>query len=96
MFFAAVAFLAFGTGMLLPNMTALQTYNAPERRGQVIGLSQSSASLGSVLGAIAAGLLFERLHPGAPMWLAAGVTVVAILLALPVLRMKIERPAVVK
>lgn len=91
-FFVAAPFLSFGSGMLLPNITALQTYNAPDRRGQVIGLSQSAASLGSVIGPIISGLLFERLHPDAPMWLAAGVTLAAILLTLPVLRMKIERP----
>jgi DHA1 family tetracycline resistance protein-like MFS transporter len=90
--FAAAPFLALGSGLLFPNVTALQTYNAPERRGQVIGLSQSAASLGSVLGPIVAGFLFERWHPSAPMLYAAALSALALLLTLPVFRMKIERP----
>jgi MFS family permease len=84
--------LAFGNGVLLPNMAALKTFAAPNHRGQALGLNQSAAALGSVLGPIACGLLFERLHPNAPVWLVAGFTVAAILFTLPVLRMKIARP----
>jgi MFS transporter, DHA1 family, tetracycline resistance protein len=89
-------FLAFGTGVLLPNMAALQTFNAPNRRGQVLGLNQSATALGGVLGPLACGLLFQHLHPNAPIWLAVGLTVAAIVFTLPLLRMKIEKPLVSK
>jgi len=91
-FFAGAPLLSFGSGVLLPSITALQTYNAPEHPGQVIGLSSSAASLGSVLGPLVSGLLFERLNPDAPMWAAALTSLLALLFALPILRMKMGRP----
>ncbi|MBX7213401.1 MAG: MFS transporter [Thermoflexales bacterium] len=78
----AAPLLAFGSGVLLPSLAALQTYAAPARRGQILGLNQSAASLGSVLGPLVGGQLFERVTPSAPIGAALGLTLVALIVAL--------------
>lgn len=91
---AASPVLAFGTGMTLPNLAAIQTYAAPpDRRGQILGTNQSAASLGSVLGPLIGGQLFESVAPGAPIVAACGLSALALVAALFTLRMKIERPS---
>lgn len=90
---AAAPLLAFGTGMTLPNLAALQTYAAPaDRRGQILGTNQSAASLGSVLGPLVGGQLFEQVAPGAPIALAMLLSGVALAVALLITRLHIERP----
>jgi DHA1 family tetracycline resistance protein-like MFS transporter len=91
---AAAPLLAFGTGMTLPNLAALQTYAAPaDRRGQILGTNQSAASLGSVLAPLIGGQLFERVAPGAPIALAMMLSAIALAVALLITRLHIERPA---
>jgi len=91
---AAAPLLAFGTGMTLPNLAALQTYAAPaDRRGQILGTNQSAASLGSVLGPLVGGQLFEQVAPGAPIALAMLLSMIALAVALLITRLHVERPA---
>lgn len=93
MMFVAAPLLAFGTGMFLPTSAALSTYAAPDRRGQIIGVAQSAGSLGSIFGPILAGYVFEHIAHSAALYTAGGLTALAVLVSLGLLRFKLERPA---
>jgi len=81
-------FLAVGGGVALPALIAVLTYSAPPGgRGQVIGLQQSAAAMGSIMGPLLAGFLFENVHPNAAMIAAATVMSVAVLVAANVFRL---------
>lgn len=86
--------LAFGGGVSLPALIALITYTAPpDRRGQVIGLQQSFAALGSILGPLVSGLLFQTVHPNASMISAATLMAVTVLIGLSIFRLPIYQAA---
>lgn len=55
-------------------------------------VNQSASSLGSVLGPLIGGQLFERVAPGASIVLACVLSAIALTAALFTLGMKIERP----
>ena len=82
--------IAFGTGVSTPSLASLtsQVAGAAEQ-GQVLGVSQSLSSLGRVVGPTWGGWLFATWGHGAPYWLSAGWMLVAVVLALHLLR----RPA---
>jgi MFS transporter, DHA1 family, tetracycline resistance protein len=76
---AALALLSVGIGFAQPALNALLAAQArAQERGAVMGLSQSAAALGRVLGPLGAGALFERIGPGAP-FLASALVVLAAL-----------------
>jgi DHA1 family tetracycline resistance protein-like MFS transporter len=91
---AVIPFLAVGGGVSLPALIALLTYAAPpDGRGQVIGLNQSASAIGSVLGPILSGFLFQNIHPNASM-LAAGLLMgLAVLVGLNIFRLPLHQPA---
>lgn len=69
---AVIPLIAVGNGISIPALLALLTYSAPaNQRGQAIGLMEAVQGLGRILGPVAAGFLFQRLNPNAPMALAA-------------------------
>jgi len=86
-------FMSIGGGVGLPALTALLTYITPaERRGQAIGLLQSAQNIGSIFAPILAGVIFDRIAPGAPMAMAAivaGMTVAVAVIGLP--RIQLDR-----
>ena len=91
---AVVPAMAIGTSISQPALTALLTYAAPPgQRGQVIGLLESFQSLGRVLGPIAAGFLFQQIHPSAPLVLAAAVSGVVSIIALGLWRVPLQKPS---
>jgi MFS family permease len=66
-----LAFSAIGRAVLQPSLMSLVSIEArPEHRGVVLGTFQSAASLGRVLGPVAAGLLYDA-EMGAPFWFAS-------------------------
>lgn len=78
---AALIAFVIGVGLATPALNALIAEEAEEReRGAVMGLSQSSAALGRVLGPLCAGALFEHVAPGAP-FIAASLMILAALFA---------------
>lgn len=90
----SIPFVALGNGVSNPSLIALLTYAAPPgRRGQVIGLQQSFAAAGSVLGPLLTGWVFQNLFPNASMIMAALVMAVTALIGLNVFRFQLERPA---
>jgi MFS family permease len=87
--------LALGGGLALPALVALLTYAAPPHgRGQAVGLGQSASALGSVLGPVVAGFLYGNVNPNAPMFGAAASFALTVLVGLPLLRMRMIKPAV--
>jgi MFS family permease len=85
--------LALGGGLALPALVALLTYAAPlDGRGQAIGLGQSASALGSVLGPIVSGFLYENVNPGAPMFGAAASFALTVLVGLLLFRMPMIKP----
>lgn len=90
--FVAVPLISMGGGLAMPAIIALLTYAAPPNaRGQVIGLNQSASALGSIIGPILAGVLFEQVNPDAPMYAAAFTMLLTVLAGLPLLRMHLVR-----
>ena len=71
-------FMATGTGILMPSRNSLLSRSVPsDRQGAVMGLNQSSAALGRVIGPAAAGVIYE-MSMGLPFYVGAGLMVVAV------------------
>ncbi len=68
--------LAIGTGLINPSLSSLLSRAVdPDEQGGAMGMGQSLAALGRVIGPSAAGFLFEW-HPNVPFWIGAGLTCV--------------------
>ncbi len=88
-----IPLLAIGAGVALPSIVALLTFAAPPNaRGGVIGLNQSANALGSVLGPLIAGFLFDAVGPNAPMIAASVIMLVTVLIGLNLYRMPLKKP----
>jgi DHA1 family tetracycline resistance protein-like MFS transporter len=87
-----VPLLSVGAGVALPSLIALLTFAAPpDARGGVIGLNQSANALGSIMGPLLAGFLFDAVGPNAPMVAASLVMFVTVLLGLNLYRFPLKR-----
>jgi len=79
----ALALLSIGDGAVTPTNNALLSLAAPaEAQGETLGLSQGMAGLGRMVGPLIAGWLFG-VGIGLPFFVAAALTLVALLVALP-------------
>ena len=79
----AVTVLALGMGLMQPAINSLISRRAgPEEQGEVMGISQSAASLSRVLGPLAAGYSFAAFGRNSPYFLAGALVAVTLLLAL--------------
>jgi DHA1 family tetracycline resistance protein-like MFS transporter len=88
-----IPFLSVGGGVALPALVALLTYaSPPDRRGQAIGLHQSVAAMGSILGPLLSGFLFENINPNAPMVAAAAAMGLTVLVGLNIFRLRVHQP----
>jgi DHA1 family tetracycline resistance protein-like MFS transporter len=84
----AQPFMAVGGGVSLPALIAVLTYAAPPGgRGQVIGLQQSAAAMGSIVGPLISGFLSESVHPNASMIFATAVMSVAVIVSANIFRL---------
>lgn len=82
--------MAIGTGITNPSLSSLLSQLVdPDERGGVLGIGQSLASLGRVVGPSVGGLLFE-IHPGVPFWVAAVLTLACTLVAFKIHRAKVS------
>jgi DHA1 family tetracycline resistance protein-like MFS transporter len=89
-----VPLLSVGAGVALPSMIALLTFAAPpDARGGVIGLNQSANALGSVLGPLLAGFLFDAVGPNAPMVASSAIMLVTVLVGLNLYRFPLKKSA---
>ncbi len=89
----AIPLLAAGQGILLPALGALVTYLAPRQRGQAIGLLESSQGFGRVTGPLIAGVLFDQIHPSAPLVAAAILSVGTALASTALWRVPLKKEA---
>ena len=81
LFCATAVVMAMGTGLLNPAKSALISRGAPDdEQGAVLGLNQSFSAMGRMLGPIFSGMLFEW-FVGAPFFSAAGLLLIASLVA---------------
>lgn len=77
------ALLACGNGLTTPTINALVSRASQSGdQGFNMGLASSAASLGRIVGPATAGLAFERVGPGVPMLVSAGVVAMAALVVL--------------
>lgn len=87
-----IPLLSVGAGVALPSLIALLTFAAPPNaRGGVIGLNQSANALGSILGPLLAGFLFDAVGPNAPMIAASAIMMVTVLTGLNLYRFPLKR-----
>lgn len=90
---AVVPMLAIGGGVALPALIALLTYTAPpQQRGRVIGLNQSAAALGNILGPLLCGYLFDNAGPNIAMGFAGAATILTVVLGLGIYRLPVQKP----
>jgi DHA1 family tetracycline resistance protein-like MFS transporter len=82
----ASLFFAVGMGLMMPPLQSLATRTVSESiRGAVLGVFTSATSLAIIISTAIAGLIFT-IRPDFPFWIGAGLSFVAILPALIVLR----------
>lgn len=80
--FPIAALMAIGNSISAPLLTAWVSLLAPEaERGEVIGIFQSTQSLGRIFGPLLGGWLFDHISSGAPYLAGAGIMFVAFLLS---------------
>lgn len=83
MLYAAGVLLAIGNGLAQPGIAAYVSKRANEReQGAALGVNQSAASLGRVLGPALGGLLYGAVSHAAPYWFSAAGTGIAFAIAL--------------
>ena len=91
---AAVTALALGMGLTQPSLNSLISRRAGgAKQGEVMGVSQSVASLSRVLGPFAAGFCFAEFGRNAAFLWGAVLVAAALLLARKLLRLAVARPA---
>ena len=74
--------LAIGNGLMRPpNLGLISLATPPETQGEVMGVTNSLASLGRILGPVIGGVLYERISHGAPFFFAGALTAIALVLA---------------
>lgn len=79
----ALAVIVFGIGLAMPALNSLIAAQSEERdHGAVMGMAQSAAALGRVVGPLGAGALFDGFGPDAPFVVAALAIVAALFVAL--------------
>jgi predicted MFS family arabinose efflux permease len=75
--------LALGNGLMRPpNLGLISLVTPPEEQGMVMGVTNSLASLGRIIGPILGGLLYEKSSKGAPFIFAGGLAVIALLMVI--------------
>ncbi len=82
----SVVVMAAASGFVMPSMTSLLSQHSDkEIQGGILGLNQSMASMGRILGPLMGTFLFEHLFPPAPFWAGALFIMVALVLILPLI-----------
>jgi MFS family permease len=82
----AISLLSAGAGLVFPSLASLTSKAAPPSdRGLVLGSSQMLGGGGKVIGPIVAGALMNGARPDMPLWTAAVVLMLALLVSQPAL-----------
>jgi MFS family permease len=78
----ALMIASVGRALTQPGLLALTSRAAdPSHTGQVMGLFQSSASLGRIVGPALGGLIYAQINPSAPFWAASIICGLALTLS---------------
>ncbi len=78
---AALGLVAVGSGLnRAPTLGLISIFSPAEEQGETLGVAQSAGTLARILGPVLATTLFAE-HPHAPYWLAAGLALLAAVLA---------------
>lgn len=86
LFIIAIALLAVSAGLAGPALTSLISLSAPTgSQGGMLGLHQSMASLGRILGPLLGTQVFERIGPRAPFMCGAVLILLALVVLAPML-----------
>jgi DHA1 family tetracycline resistance protein-like MFS transporter len=73
--------LAIGNGLMRPpNLGMISLLTPADEQGAVLGVTNSLASLGRILGPVIGGILYERAGHNSPFVLAGGLTLLALVL----------------
>lgn len=85
--FPGIAMIAVGSSFTNPTLNALiSRRSAANEQGSILGTTQSVLSLTRVAGPAWAGIVFDKVGPGAPYWTGAVFIALALMMALPDLR----------
>jgi multidrug resistance protein len=80
----ALGIVSAGNGAVTPTTSALLSLASPHgAQGETLGFAQGIASLGRIVGPLAAGGIYSLFGPGAPFLVGSILTILAILIALP-------------
>jgi DHA1 family tetracycline resistance protein-like MFS transporter len=86
----ATLLVGVGQGLVSPTVSGLLSRITPvSEQGAVFGTLTSAQTLARMLNYVTANLLLARSGPSAPVWEAAMIAMLALLLALPVLRQQV-------
>jgi MFS family permease len=81
--FPVITLIAIGNGISAPILLALVSLLTPEaERGEIIGVFQSTQSLGRIIGPILGGFLFNEVSRYAPYFAGGAIMMLAFFLAL--------------
>jgi MFS family permease len=82
LFLATMGMIAVGSGLVTPSLSSLVSLaTPPDEQGGILGVYQSLGSLGRAVGPFLGGLLYDVVGPGAPLWSAGAVLLMAALAA---------------
>jgi MFS transporter, DHA1 family, tetracycline resistance protein len=82
LFLVMMGMIAVGSGLITPSLSSLVSVATPaDEQGRILGVYQSLGSLGRAVGPFLGGLLYDVVSPGAPLWAAGTVLVLASLAA---------------
>jgi MFS transporter, DHA1 family, tetracycline resistance protein len=83
LFYCSTAVAVFGFAFVNPSVTSLVSRNAdPSRQGEILGVNQSFAALGRILGPLCGSVVFYQ-HPSRSLpFLVAGGVLVAVMFLL--------------
>ncbi len=82
LFLATMGVIAVGSGLLTPSLSSLVSLATPaDEQGRILGVYQSLGSLGRAVGPFLGGLLYDVVGPGAPLWTAGTLLLLAALAA---------------
>jgi MFS family permease len=77
--------LALGNGMMRPpNIGLISVLTPADEQGLALGVTNSLASLGRILGPVLGGFLYEQVGRGAPFFFAGGLAMTALVLVLKI------------
>jgi multidrug resistance protein len=84
---AATIFMAIASGFIGPSISSLiSQFSAKDVQGGILGLNQSMASMGRIIGPIVGTILFQMMNPRAPFYAGSILLMFSFLIIIPLRR----------